>query len=101
MLLAVENLEFSYYTLMTMIHRRIFRPSAQDNHDENSDNGIIVHDTRKRSRNILLHSARMAIHVVRKIGEHHRQYIKTKWYVHLSCEGSPTCNNVNVAAYLG
>lgn len=60
---------------MTMIHRRLFRPAAEE-----YDDGDVVTgpNTRKRSRNILLHSARSAIHIIRKLGEF-KNYMKTKW----------------------
>ncbi|RPB24981.1 hypothetical protein L211DRAFT_132596 [Terfezia boudieri ATCC MYA-4762] len=77
-IISLENMEFSYHTLMTMIHRRLFRPAA----GEYDDGGLITGpNTRKRSQNILLHSARSAIHVVRKLGDH-KNYMKTKWLIH-------------------
>lgn len=79
-MISLENMEFSYYTLMTMIHRRLFRPAAGEYDDGEVMTGP---NTRKRSRNILLHSARSAIHVVRKLGEH-KNYMKTKWLAYIS-----------------
>lgn len=64
---------------MTMIHRRLFRPAATCREgDGETLNGL--HNTRSRSRNILFHSARSAIHVVRKLGVH-KNHAKAKWLV--------------------
>ncbi|KAI5803346.1 fungal-specific transcription factor domain-containing protein [Peziza echinospora] len=72
-LIAAENLVFAYHTLMTMIHRRIYNPT-KNNQGEGDD-------SRFRSRNILLLSARSAIQIVRKLGVTYKNYVKTRWLI--------------------
>lgn len=84
----MESMECVYHALMTMTHRRLFRPAAGD------DDGEILtgQNTRRRSRAILFHSARSAINVVRKLAGH-KDYTKTKWLVKYSFYFS-TCLHV-------